>query len=76
MQYQATVVIGDNELEALGNGSLKLQAGQWIKLKWADRKARWVGVNKTGTLWAAHWSGRHDPAHFGVMCANIDRGEA
>ena len=71
MKYQPTVYVDNEVVDALADGSLKLQCGQWIELAWSGgRRARWVGRTPTGGLWAEHWNGRHYPERFWAKCRN------
>jgi len=61
----------DNELLIkLQNGTVKLRPGQWIKLAWCDRKARWIGRNPaSGTLWVSHYPWDNAQAMFDARSA-------
>jgi hypothetical protein len=71
MKYQATILIDNQIYTQLQNGTLRLQCGQWIQLAWCDKPSRWVGLTKSGTLWAVHYPVRLDK--FKALCVNIDR---
>ena len=59
MKFQKSVnVWADGVSEAIGNGTLKLQTGQWLRCgEHADHPARFVGVTPSGSIWVAHWQG-------------------
>jgi len=71
MRYLPTINVDNALCEALHRGQLRLQPGQWIKLAWSDRKSRWVGLTPDGTIWARHWTGKHDPKAFTNLCRNF-----
>jgi hypothetical protein len=71
-KYRPTVIIGTDELIALGEGTLTLQCGQWIQLAYSNTKSRWVGLTRAGSLWAVHKDGgprhgKHDAGHFAEL---------
>ena len=54
----APVIDIDNDLyDKLAAGTIKLQPGQWVKLAWSDRKARWIGVTPRGIFVIQHYDG-------------------
>ena len=56
MRYLPTVQLWDNGMtEALVNGQLKLQTGQWVQCGPHAKPSRFVGVTASGIIWAAHW---------------------
>ena len=59
MRYIKTVNLWDPAIhEALEQGNLKLQNGQWIYAGRKDHKSRYVGINpESKTIYAAHWQG-------------------
>lgn len=42
--------------EAIMNGTLKLQRGQWVICGDSKHKSRWVGI-RGSSLWVSHWKG-------------------
>jgi len=71
MKYKPTIFIDNEEHNKLQEGTLKIQCGQWIQLAWCDKPSRWVGLTKSGTLWATHWPNKTD--QFVALCQVIDR---
>jgi hypothetical protein len=75
-KYRPTVIIGNDELIALHDGTMTMQCGQWFRLMYSDKKARWVGLTRTGSLWAVHWDNGHDARQFKGMCRSMRLGKA
>ena len=59
MKYIKTPDLWDaSTSDALRQGNLKLQSGQWVYAGRKDHPSRFVGINKkSGTIYAAHWQG-------------------
>lgn len=59
MQYYRTLNVWNWTIRnAIETGKLKLQVGQWLTCgENNDKKARFVGVSKSGVLQVVHWQG-------------------
>ena len=71
-QYVRCLDLWEGRLhDRLAYGLAVLQPGQWVRTHPGSRPSRWVGAKRSGTLWAAHWSGgtRHQDEQFRAMCA-------
>ena len=54
----APVINIDNDLYGkLASGAVTLRPGQWVKLAWCDRKARYIGVTPRGIFVIQHYEG-------------------
>ena len=63
--FHKTINVDNELLSKLENGTVKLRSGQWIKLEWCDRKARWIGRNpKSKTVWVSHYPWDNTQAMF------------
>ena len=71
MRYQKLVYIDDVKYEKLHNGTLKLQAGQWVQFAWCLFPSRWVGMTTSKSFWAVHFPVNNK--RFYGMCQSIER---
>jgi hypothetical protein len=54
MRYTKTIVITMDMIDSIENGDIKIKSGQWVKYEWMKTKSRFVGVTKSGSIWAVH----------------------
>jgi len=54
MQYSSTITITENMLDKIESGELKIKGGQWVQYAWLNKKSRFVGVTKSGSVWVVH----------------------
>jgi len=58
----------DNKLcTKLHNGDVYLRSGQWIKLDWCDRPARYIGRTPSGVLVVQHYEGGYPQDKFRAL---------
>lgn len=58
MKFLPTINLWSNGVQdAIIAGQMKLQTGQWVTCGTGNKKARFVGVSKGGTLLVAHEQG-------------------
>jgi hypothetical protein len=59
MKYITTPDLWDPATQdALRQGNLRLQSGQWVYCGDKEHPSIFVGINKkSGTIYAAHWNG-------------------
>ena len=59
MLYLKTLNVWDTSIQqAIVNGQIKLQIGQWLTCGVSnDKKSRFVGIMGNGVLWLVHWQG-------------------
>ena len=58
----------DNELcTKLHNGDVHFRAGQWIKLDWCSRPARYIGRTPSGVLVVQHYEGGYSQDKFRTL---------
>ena len=70
MKYLPTINLWSKEIQdALLNGNLKLQTGQWVQCG-NSKPSRFVGVNNNKTIWAAHPS-PYQNEQFKSMCKSF-----
>lgn len=69
MKFQPLIIIDNEKLEQLLDGTFKMQRGQWFRLEFSDKPSRWVGVTEGGSLWASHYPVRTE--HFRGLCQTI-----
>lgn len=58
--FQITSFVDNRSVDTFADGTLitrKPRCGQWIKLGWLDRRSRFIGVSRGGTLVIDHESG-------------------
>lgn len=61
----APVIEIDNALyDKLAAGTVKLPPGQWVKLAWSDRKARYIGVTPRGIFVVQHYEGGYSKEKY------------
>ena len=62
-----TIDIDNKIATKLHDGTIRLRAGQWIKLEWCDRPARWVGRTPAGILIVQHYEGGYSREKFEAL---------
>ena len=65
--YFPTINISSALITRLGSGAVTLLPGQWVKLDWSDRKARYIGVTPHGTFVIQHHEGNYCPKKFKAL---------
>lgn len=56
MRYKPTITLSHKEVDAIIDGTLTIQPGQWVQFTWTDTRSRWVGLmGRTRTPTALHW---------------------
>ena len=72
--YVPTIEVDSDLSLKLHSGEVKLRPGQWIKLVWSDRKARFIGRNPdSGTLWVSHYPWTNMQAMFDARSENMKK---
>lgn len=64
IDFGESISEGRTVYDGVADGSINLRPGQWIKLPWCDRKARWCGRTARGTLVVQHYKGGYCPKKF------------
>lgn len=65
--FLPTIDVDNRVSEGLSNGNIDLQTGQWIRLQWSDRRARYIGRTPSGSLVVQHWDSGYCPKHFRAL---------
>lgn len=52
--YTTTITITHEMMEQIEAGNLMIKCGQWVQYAWMSKKSRFVGVTKSGSIWAVH----------------------
>tara|TARA_Y100000592_G_C5470389_1_gene319101 strand:+ start:1322 stop:1534 length:213 start_codon:yes stop_codon:yes gene_type:complete len=52
--YKATIKITAEMIEKIEKGEIKIKSGQWVQYEWLTNKSRFVGVTRSGSVWAVH----------------------
>ena len=60
--------------QAIRQGNLRLQPGQWVKCGEQAKPSRWVGISRGGSLWAVHPSPKVDMERFSILCKSLASG--
>lgn len=53
--FQPTITIDNDMHDRLYNGDVTLRPGQWVKLAWNTRNARYVGITPHKTFVIQHY---------------------
>ena len=54
MKYSSTIIITQKMFSQIEAGELQIKSGQWVQYSWLNKKSRFVGVTKAGSVWAVH----------------------
>ena len=73
IDFGEKIAEGRTVYDGVADGSIKLRPGQWIKLPWSPRKARWCGRKDNGILVVQHYEGDYCPEKF-LTLVNYWRG--
>jgi len=65
-----TITIDNEIAKKLHDGTIHLRAGQWIKLEWCDRRARWIGRTPDGILIVQHYEGGYPREKFEALLSH------
>ena len=74
MKFKPTIdAFKTDVIEAILDGSLKLQRGQWVRCNRNDKPSRFVGITSSGSIWAVHpnWNKTVTNQKFQNMCKNF-----
>lgn len=80
--FAPVIDIDDDLYDKLAKGEVVLSPGQWVKLKWSDRKARWIGVTPRGIFVVQHYEGGYSKEKYRSLldyfngCVKEDNNEA
>jgi hypothetical protein len=65
--FLPTIHIDNTLCDALHTGRVVLRPGQWVKLAWSDRRARYIGCTRRGILVVQHYEDGYDPQTFHLL---------
>ena len=65
--FLPTIEIDNDVCDALQNKRVVLRPGQWVKLAWCTRRARYIGCTRAGILVVQHYEGGYDPQKFRAL---------
>lgn len=65
--FVPTIKVDNKLCTKLHNGDVYLRSGQWIKLDWCDRPARYIGRTPSGVLVVQHYEGGYCQNKFRTL---------
>ncbi len=67
IDFGEEIEVGRTVFDGVRDGSIKLRPGQWIKLPWCEKMARWCGRTDGGILVVQHYDGDYCHERFSLL---------